>query len=95
MDEAKKIGRALLQKKFAGCINILPSMHSMYYWPPRSGVIEEADEVVVIAKSLQSKYTEVEKAVREFHSYDRPCVLSVPVKNMDKKYADWLKSEIE
>ena len=32
LDEAKKIGKYLVEKKLAACVNILPNMISIYSW---------------------------------------------------------------
>jgi periplasmic divalent cation tolerance protein len=47
-DVADTIGRALVEERRAACVNIFPSMHSIYR---RQGKIETAIEVVLIAKS--------------------------------------------
>jgi periplasmic divalent cation tolerance protein len=92
--EAKKVGQHLLEKRLAGCINIFPHMQSAYFWPPKSGKIEEAKEVVLIAKTIKSKYKALEKEIYKIHSYQNPCILAIPVELVAKKYYDWLKGEL-
>ena len=50
LEEAKRLGNALLDARLAGCINILPGMVSLYDW---KGAREEAAEVVLIAKTTR------------------------------------------
>lgn len=89
--EATKIGKLLLEKRLAGCINIFPPISSMYHW---KGKIESSKEVVLIAKTTKSKYMQLEKEVIKIHSYDTPCVLAIPVDHIADKYHKWLIDEI-
>uniref|UniRef100_A0A8C8RCI9 Protein CutA homolog n=1 Tax=Pelusios castaneus TaxID=367368 RepID=A0A8C8RCI9_9SAUR len=43
---AKDIARAIMDKKLAACINILPKASSMYFW---KGEIEEATEILLVS----------------------------------------------
>lgn len=93
--QAKKIGKHLMNKKLCACVNIYPEMYPMFFWPPKSGHIDESKEVVLIVKTLESKYQQVESEVIKIHSYDTPCIFSIPVTHVSQKYYDWLKGEIE
>ncbi len=41
LSEAETLGRVLLQKKLCGCINILPEIASLFFWPEASKTIEK------------------------------------------------------
>ena len=93
-EQAEDIGRALLKKHLVGCINIVPGMHSLYFWPPGKDYIEETDEVILLCKTVEKYYKEIEKEVLKIHSYDNPAIFALPITHMSKKYADWLTKEI-
>lgn len=93
--QAKEIGKHLMDKKLCACVNIFPQMQPMFFWPPKSGKIDESKEVVLIAKTVDKKYKAVEKEVHKIHSYDVPCVFAISVKYVAKKYYDWLVGEME
>jgi periplasmic divalent cation tolerance protein len=93
--QAKQIGRHLMDKKLCACVNIFSDMQPMFFWPPKSGKIDESKEVVLIAKTVDSKYQTLEDEVHEIHTYDVPCVFAIPVKHVAKKYYDWLVGEME
>lgn len=93
--EAKQIGKHLLSKRVCACINIFPHMNPMFFWPPKSGKIDESQEVVLIAKTIESKYKALESEVIKIHSYDTPCIIAIPVKHVTQKYYAWLKGELE
>ena len=48
VEEAKTIGRALVEERLAACVNVVPGMVSVYRW---EGALEEAEEAVLIAKT--------------------------------------------
>jgi len=55
VEQAKKIGKHLMNKKLCACVNIFPEMQPMFFWPPKSGIIDESKEVVLIAKTVECK----------------------------------------
>lgn len=93
-EEAKKIGGRLLKKRLVVCVNIVENVHSMYLWPPKSGKIEEADEVILLCKTIESKWKAIEKEVVKLHSYKTPEIGAIPFIRMNKKYVDWMKGEL-
>lgn len=93
-EEATKIAKSLLEKKLVACDKILPPAHSMYLWPPGSGNIEEANEVMLMCKTLESKWEGVEKEVHTLHSYQNPEIYALPVSHVSQKYLRWLEEEL-
>ena len=95
VDQAKEIGKHLMNKRLCACVNIFPDMQPMFFWPPKSGKIDESKEVVLIAKTIEGKYEDLEKEVSKIHSSDTPCIFSILVTHVAKKYYEWLKGELE
>ena len=83
-EEAREIGRVLVGERLAACVNIHP-IKSVYRW---EGEIEEADEVALLVKTRAHLIDMVVSRVREMHSYEVPCVISLPI---EKGYPDFLK----
>jgi len=88
VDEAKKIGHALIKSKAAGCVNIAP-ITSVY---PEDGEVKEVTEASLIVKTIDSKVQQVENIVRELHSYKIPCMASFALFRLNREYKDWLMS---
>lgn len=93
--EAKDVGRALLKKRLVACVNIIDNMHSMYLWPPKKGTIEEADEIILLCKTIESKWIALEREVLKLHSYSTPEIAAIPFAHVTKKYANWLNGELK
>lgn len=91
IEEAKRLGHALLDAKLAGCINILPGMVSLYDW---QGAREEANEAVLIAKTSVAKAEGVAEFLGRGHPYDVPAILTLPLTGMNAAYRDWLLQNI-
>ena len=88
--EAKKIATHLLEKRLIACANIFP-INSLYWWENK---IVDENEVVLIAKTKESNFKKVKSEVEKIHSYTIPCIIKFPV-NANRKYLDWIKSEIK
>ena len=90
--EAEKAGRALIDRKVAACVNILPGMISLYRWEDK---VERGEEVVMIIKTRASLAEPVRAAVKEMHSYTTPAILVLPLESVDADYLGWLLAETE
>lgn len=90
--EAERIGRVVLERRLAACVNILPGMISHYWW---QGAIERGEEVVMIIKTRASLSDAVRAAVKELHSYTTPAILVLPIEGGEPGYLDWLMAETE
>lgn len=94
VEEAREIGRHLLERRVCGCVNIFPEMQPMYWWPPKANIIEEQPEVVLIVKTLEKYFPKVETEVRKFHSSETPCLIAMPVIAVNDDYYQWIKGEL-
>jgi periplasmic divalent cation tolerance protein len=88
--EAEKAGRAIVEKRLAACVNILPGMISHYWW---QGQIERAEEAVMFVKTRAALAEAVRQAVKELHSYDTPGIMVLPVESVDADYYRWILEE--
>ena len=94
-EQAKKAGKILLEKRVCACVNIYPEMHPMFWWPPKENKIDESKEVVMIVKTLEKKYEELEKEIYKIHTYEVPCIIAIPTYKVNKDYYNWIKGEIK
>lgn len=83
-EEARKIGKTLVVEKLVACVNIHP-IESIYRW---GGEIREESEIAMLVKTKAKLVDEVIKRVKELHSYEVPCIVSLPI---EKGYPDFLK----
>jgi periplasmic divalent cation tolerance protein len=90
--EAEQAGRAIVEKRLAACVNILPGMISHYWW---QGAIERGEEVVMLLKTRASLVEQVQAAVRKLHPYETAAILALPVETVDPAYHAWILAETE
>jgi|SRR5271165_4580214 len=90
-EEAEKIARALVSKKLAACVNMLPAVRSIYRW---KGAIEDAQETQLVIKSSRGLFDEVRAEIEKLHSYEMAEVIAMPIVDGSETYLDWLNREL-
>lgn len=88
--EARKIAEALVTDRLAACVQILPEVNSVYRW---KGAVEQTSEILLIIKTIGSRFEQVKTRILELHSYDTPEVVGIEITDVSKDYLDWLLSE--
>jgi len=87
-NSAEKIARALIERKLAACVNILPGLRSVYTW---KGVYKSAEEQLLIIKTTTAAYSALEQAILELHPYELPEIITVPLVAGLPAYLAWIK----
>ncbi|PPR09593.1 MAG: Divalent-cation tolerance protein CutA [Alphaproteobacteria bacterium MarineAlpha11_Bin1] len=90
-EEARKIGRTLVDERLAACVNILGPVGSIFRW---DGEIKEGTELVLIAKTTLDRVDSLTETVNKLHSYDCPCVASFPIEGGNSAFMKWVEAEI-
>jgi periplasmic divalent cation tolerance protein len=90
-EEAESIAKALVESHLAGCVNILPGVRSIYRW---QGHIEASEEVILIAKSRNELFWQLEQKVKNLSSYDCPGIVAWPIVAGHEPYLEWLGEEL-
>ena len=91
IEQAKQIGKVLVEEHLAACVNILPQMTSMYYW---EGKLQTDQEAVLIAKTKIPFVEQLVSKVKELHSYAVPAIVVFPVEGGNVDYLNWIKQEM-
>ncbi|BAZ91623.1 putative divalent cation tolerance protein CutA [Raphidiopsis curvata NIES-932] len=89
-DEALSIGKLLVQERLVACANIVESMDSIYWW---NSEIQVEREAILIMKSRQDLFTQINDKINSVHSYDTPCIVAVPIDYVSETYLSWLIKE--
>lgn len=86
-EQALSIARALVSERLAACVNIIGPVRSVYRW---RDAIEDDREYLLLIKTRASLYMNVERRVRELHTYEVPEVLDLSVDRGSPPYIKWL-----
>ena len=89
-EEARRIGRALVEEGLAACANILPGHTAIYRW---EGRIEESAEAAFVAKTTAARFEALRARIRALHSYTLPAILALPAAIGDAEFLDWVRAE--
>ncbi len=92
VDEARKMARALVERKLAACVNIVPGIESVYRW---QGKIETASEWLLVIKTEESAFEGVRATIEALHSYETPECIALAVSEGDQEYLYWINANIE
>lgn len=87
-EEALSLARALVQEKLVACVNVSQEQVSFYEW---EGVLQSSSEVVMIGKCASGQVAKTIDRIRELHSYQCPCILSMPVQTGNKAFITWVE----
>jgi periplasmic divalent cation tolerance protein len=88
LDEAKRVGDALVGARLAACVNMFPGMVSIYEW---KGAREVADEVAMIIKTRAALIEAVLAEAKRLHPYELPALLVLPTEGGSVEYCGWIK----
>jgi periplasmic divalent cation tolerance protein len=89
---AEKITQTLVDKRLAGCAQIIGPITSIYRW---KGKVEKANEWLCLIKTKKELYISVENAIKQLHKYETPEIIVTPVTTGSKEYLKWLNNELK
>jgi periplasmic divalent cation tolerance protein len=86
-ESAEEIASSLVEQGVAACINIIPKLTSIYKW---QGKLEKDSEALMLIKTDQSRYQDLEQALTTLHPYELPEIIAVPVEQGLTGYLNWV-----
>ena len=89
-EEAHRIAEQLVGDRKAACVNIVPSVDSLFRW---QGRLDSAQESLMIIKTRASLLPEVVEKVKAIHSYEVPEIIALPIIGGNEDYLRWLDAE--
>jgi periplasmic divalent cation tolerance protein len=90
-DEARRIANALVEERLAACVNIVGAVESVYRW---EGQVTTDRETLLIIKTTDERYQELERRVKELHSYTTPEVIAFKIERGSSEYLSWLRDSV-
>lgn len=90
-EEARKLAQALVERRLAACVNIVPRIESIYRW---QGKVETAEEWLLIIKTQAQAFERVRDAIKELHSYELPECVMLEVSGGSQGYLEWIAENV-
>jgi periplasmic divalent cation tolerance protein len=81
------LGRALVEERLAGCVQVIPSGTAIYRW---QGVIYTDAQAQLIIKTRRAVWPALQARILELHGDDVPEILALPVAGGLPAYLRWM-----
>jgi periplasmic divalent cation tolerance protein len=93
LEEARKIARAVVEKRLAACVTIVThAVESFYSW---EGKLENSSEYLLLIKTAEQCVENLQKEVLALHSYDTPEFIVLPIVGGSEPYLNWLNESVD
>jgi len=88
--EAQNIAHVLIEERLAACVNIIPSVTSVYRWQDQ---VQDDQEVLLIIKTAAKMLEKLAARVKQLHSYQVPEIIALPIVAGAQDYLHWLDEQ--
>ena len=88
---APALARTLVEERLAACVNVLPTMTSLYRW---KGKVEEDREQQLVIKTTAERVSALEARLRELHPYELPEFLVLATSAGSSAYLTWVGESV-
>jgi periplasmic divalent cation tolerance protein len=85
--QALDIAHALVKRRLAACVNILPGVRSIFRW---KGKVQQDAELLLVIKTLASNFEAVRGVIKELNAYELPEIAALPAAKVDAAFGAWI-----
>ncbi|MFQ5878043.1 MAG: divalent-cation tolerance protein CutA [Acidobacteriota bacterium] len=90
--EGLGIAQALVSREEAACVNLVPTIRSVYRW---KGKVWKETEQMMLIKTTRPMLEDVRRTIKELHSYELPEILALQVSEGDETALSWIASSVK
>lgn len=87
---AATLARALIGERLCACVNIVPTVRSIYEW---QGEVQDDTEQLLIIKTTTDRLEALTTRLVELHPYSVPEVIALPIEHGFAGYLDWVTAQ--
>jgi periplasmic divalent cation tolerance protein len=92
IDQARRIAEALVERKLAACVNIIPKVTSIYRW---KGKVQESEEWLLLIKTTTDAFERLRAALKELHPYELPECIALAIDDGSEEYLKWISDSMK
>lgn len=89
--DAAAFARRLVDARLAACVTIAGPVRSVYRW---QGAVEESEEQQLVIKSDVDRLPALKDRLAEWHPYEVPELLVLPVADGGAAYLAWVRQSL-
>jgi periplasmic divalent cation tolerance protein len=89
--DAERIATELVERRLAGCVQIVGPIRSVYRW---LGAVESTEEWLCTAKTARAHLAAIDTLLREIHPYEVPELVATPIVGGSDVYLKWLGEQL-
>lgn len=89
--EAAQIARALVERRLAACVSVVPGVRSTYRW---KGAVHTESEWLLVVKTRRDRFDELSDLIHELHSYELPEIVMLDIERGDPRYVAWIDASL-
>jgi periplasmic divalent cation tolerance protein len=86
--DGERIARVLVEEGLAACVNIVPSVRSIYRW---EGKVEDESESLLVIKTVAGALEGLKTRIRQIHPYEAPELIALPIVEGLEGYLEWIR----
>ena len=91
-EAAEQIAETTVCERLAACANIFDGVLSLFHW---DGKLCRENETVLMLKTTQEQCDALMARIKELHSYECPCIVSLPIENGNPDFLKWISDSVE
>lgn len=81
---------ALVERRLAACVNVVPGLTSVYAW---QGAVHTDPEQLLLIKTTEAAYAALEEALVGLHPYELPEIVALPIEKGLPAYLRWVADQ--
>jgi periplasmic divalent cation tolerance protein len=86
-EDADRLARALVERRLAACVNVVPGVVSHYRW---KGELCRDEERLLVIKTRAERMEALRAALAELHPYELPELVALEITDGNPAYLEWL-----
>jgi len=90
-EDAERLARALVERRLAACVNVVPGLTSIYRW---EGQVRKDEERLLVIKTRAELFEDLRTVLVELHPYELPEVIALPVADGHGPYLSWVDESL-